>query len=383
MSSRKKVIYMTALRMKKGELEGLFYLREDVADCIIPMLIVPPAKDRGSSSQDSLFAASKSVPDVGGALSKYWVHRPAFVDPRVLFKEYGAEGAVNWLPALFKRARNLGVLATHVANLVTLETMGTAAFKAAISFIDELMFGLCIQSGDMTDPNLNVRIQTMLAGLGLKPSQCAVIADFTDADLSEPSLVAPIIRGSLEQLQGLGWWQMIVFLGTHYPEKNPAKPGHTFIQPRNEWLAWREAVKFDPSTAQQLVFGDFAADSAKIDFKAGRAQPIRHIRYTTASSWLVVRGENEGSDHEVMKDVFERIVESGEFSGARFSNADAYIYDVACNNAPKAGNATTWRQVNTTHHITRVVVDIAEVRSVPISPLPDALSGVQQSLLDA
>ena len=176
---------------------------------------------------------------------------------------------------------------------------------------------------------------------------------------------------------------MIVFLGTHYPEKNPAKPGHTFIQPRNEWLAWREAVKFDPSTAQQMVFGDFAADSAKIDFKAGRAQPIRHIRYTTASSWLVVRGENEGSDHEVMKDVFERIVESGEFLGARFSNADAYIYDVACNNAPKAGNATTWRQVNTTHHITRVVVDIAEVRSVPISPLPDAPSGVQQSLLDA
>ena len=61
MSSRKRFIYMTALRMKKGELEGLFYLREDVADCIIPMLIVPPAKDRGSSSQDSLFAASKSV----------------------------------------------------------------------------------------------------------------------------------------------------------------------------------------------------------------------------------------------------------------------------------------------------------------------------------
>ena len=40
MSSRKRFIYMTALRMKKGELEGLFYLREDVADCIIPMLIV-------------------------------------------------------------------------------------------------------------------------------------------------------------------------------------------------------------------------------------------------------------------------------------------------------------------------------------------------------
>lgn len=383
MNNRKSFIYMTALRMKKGELEGLSWLRNDVADCVIPMLIVPPVKERSSSSQESLFDEGKSIPDVGGVLSKYWVHRPAFVDPRVLFKEYGKENAVQWLPGLFSRARHLGVLATPVASLVTLETAGTTGFKAAISFSDELMFGLSIQSGDMTDPSLGTRIQTALADLGLKPSQCAVIADFTDADLSEPSLVSPIIRGSLEQLQGLGPWQFIVFLGTHYPEKNPAKPGQTFIQPRNEWHAWIEAVKFDPSTAQQMVFGDFAADSSKLDFKEGRAQPIRHSRYATPSNWLVVRGENEGSDYEVMKNVFERIVKSGAFSGSTFSNADAYIFNVACNNTSKAGNATTWRQLNTTHHITRVVADIAEVRSVPISRIPDAPTGVQQSLLDA
>lgn len=382
MNSRKSFLYMTALRMKKGELEGLSWLRDDVADCVIPMLIVPPAKDRGSSSQESLFAVSKSIPDVGGVLSKYWVHRPAFVDPRVLFREYGTDNAIHWLPALFDRARRLGVLATPVASLVTLETVGTAGFRAAISFDEELMFGLSIQSGDMTDPSLNLRIQSVLAGLGLKPSQCAVISDFTDADLSEPSLVAPIIRSSLEQLQSLGQWQFIVFLGTHYPEKNPAQPGQTFIQPRNEWHSWTEAVEFDPSTAQQMLFGDFAADSAKIDFKTGRAQPIRHSRYTTTSNWLVVRGENEGSDYEVMKGVYQRIVKSGMFSGATFSNADTYIFDVAQNNIRKAGNATTWRQINTTHHITRVVADIAEVRRIPILSLPDTPANTQQNLLD-
>lgn len=382
MNSRKRFIYMATLRMKMGELEGLSWLRGDVADCVIPNLIVPPAKERTSSSQDSLFAGGTSIPDVGGVLAKYWVRRPAFVDPRVLFKEYGTENAVNWLPALFSRARNLSVIAIPVASLVTLETVGVAAFKAAISRDDNLKFGLSILSGDMTDPNVGARVHAVLAGLGVKPSECAVIADFTDADLSEPAFVAPIIRGALEHLQGLGQWQMIVFRGTHYPEKNPAKPGETSIQPRNEWHAWTEAVKFDPSTAQQMVFGDFAADSAKIDFKAGRAQAIRHCRYTTASDWLVTRGDSEGSDYKVMKDVFVRIVDSGKFSGATFSNADAYIYDVARNNSPKAGNATTWRQVNTTHHITRVVADIATVRRIPISKLPIAPAGVQQSLLN-
>lgn len=380
MNSRKRFIYMSTLRMKMGEMEGLSWLRGDVADCVIPNLIVPPAKERSSSSQESLFVESKAIPDVGGVLAKYWVHRPAFVDPRVLFKEYGTENAVSWLPAIFSRARNLSVIAIPVSSLVTLETMGVAAFKAAISRGDGLKFGLSILSGDMTDPNVGTRVQAVLTGLSLRASECAVIADFTDADLSEPSFVAPIIHGALEQLQGLGQWQMIVFQGTHYPEKNPAKPGQTFIQPRNEWHAWTKAVKFDPLTAQQMVFGDFAADSAKIDFKAGRAQAIRHCRYTTSSDWFVTRGDREGSDYEVMKDVFERIVDSGEFSGATFSNADAYIYDVARNNSPKAGNATTWRQVNTTHHITQVVADIATVRKIPISTLPNAPAGAQRSL---
>lgn len=380
MNSRKRFIYMSTLRMKMGEMEGLSWLRGDVADCVIPNLIVPPAKERSSSSQESLFVESKAIPDVGGVLAKYWVHRPAFVDPRVLFKEHGTENAVNWLPALFSRARNLSVIAIPVASLVTLETMGVAAFKAAILRGDGLKFGLSILSGDMTDPNVGTRVQAVLTGLSLRASECAVIADFTDADLSEPSFVALIIHGALEQLQGLGQWQMIVFQGTHYPEKNPAKPGQTFIQPRNEWHAWTKAVKFDPLTAQQMVFGDFAADSAKIDFKAGRAQAIRHCRYTTSSDWFVTRGDSEGSDYEVMKNVFERIVDSGEFSGATFSNADAYIYDVARNNSPKAGNATTWRQVNTTHHITQVVADIATVRKIPISTLPNAPAGAQRSL---
>lgn len=382
MLNRKKVIYVPALRMKRGELEGLFWLREDVSDCIIPLLIVPPAKERSSSSQESLFVAEKSIPDVGGILSKYWVNRKVFVDPRVLFKEYGADAAVNWLSELFNRAWRLGVHAIPCSSLTTLEEVGAGAFKTAILDGDGVKFCLLIPSADMADLSIGTRVRDMLQSLGLKPSECAVVTDFTDADLSEPSFVAPIVQNALEQLQNIGQWQMVIFLGTHYPEKNPAEPGQTFSCARNEWNAWTQAVRFDPSTAEQMVFGDFAADSAKIDFKTGRAQPIRHVRYTTATEWLVVRGEAEGSDYEVMKDVFERIVTSERFAGAGFSNADAYIYDVARNNASSAGNATTWRQVNTAHHITQVVADIAAVRKIPISKIPSPPAGVQQDLLE-
>lgn len=382
MASVNKVIYVPSLRMKLGELEGLRALREDVQDCILPLLIVPPLKERSSDSQILLFPASETIPDVGSVLSKYWARRSIFIDTRALFDENDIEKAGTWLPDLFNRARNLDVLAIPTASLGALETIGVDAFRQSISKNYKLKFGLRILSGDMTDPNLNDRVQAVLLNMGLVPDECAVFADFSDAELSDYQLVAPIIRSALEQLQEFGQWQLVVFQGTHFPETNPAKKaGQTVSHPRNEWHAWREAVKFDPSTAEHMVFGDFAADSAKIAFGGKGGRPIPHCRYATESDWLVVRGDETGSMHEVMKDVFERILNSGVFSGSSFSEADRYIDDVANNFLDSSGNATTWRQVNTTHHITRVVADIAKVRGIPITELPTSPNTVQLVLL--
>lgn len=383
MVNRKKTIYVPVLRMKLGELDGLRLLQSNVADCIAPMLVVPPVKERTCGGQQALFPAGHGIPDVGGVLVKYWANRPVFIDPRVLFKEYGADKVVSWLPSLFSRARSQGVLAIPVASLTDLERIGVSAFKSAVSTITGLKFGLRIESGDLTDPSLDDRIRALMLNMALVASECSVFADFSDADLSDPSLVSPVIRAALEQLQAIGQWHLVVFLGTSYPEKNPAEPGKTIMQPRNEWHAWSEAVKFDPSTAEHMIFGDFAADCSKIEFSGKGGRPIPHIRYTAASNWLIVRGESTGSTHEIMQEVFKRIVGSGDFAGPTFSDADAYIFHVACNRTLSAGNAATWRQLNTTHHITQVVADIAKVRKIRISRLPNDPVGVQQNLLDA
>lgn len=367
--------------MKKGELEGIRALRGDVADCVLPLLIVPPAAERESGSQIELFSSSEAVPDVGGVLLKYWPRRQIFIDPTFLLKEHGAENASDWLPEIFKRARNLDIVAIPTVSLGDLE-MNVEALRDSLSMSQKLKFGLRILSGDMTDPNLKIRIQTVLSAMDLATTECAIFADFSDADLSDPSLVTPIIQSALEQLQDFGQWRHIVFLGTHYPDKNPADPGQTISHPRNEWRAWRDAVKFDPSTADHMVFGDFAADCAKMDFAGKGGRPIPHCRYTTESHWLVIRGQDSGSQYGIMKDVYDRVLNSGQFSGASFSEADEYIYDVARDKLAGAGNAATWRQVNTTHHITRVVSDIAKVRGITITAISNEPNGAQLALLD-
>ena len=50
-----KHLYLPALRMKAGELQGVRDLASDVADGTLPRLIVPPMGDRDDSLQLKLY----------------------------------------------------------------------------------------------------------------------------------------------------------------------------------------------------------------------------------------------------------------------------------------------------------------------------------------
>jgi hypothetical protein len=364
--------------MKAGELAGVRDLATDVAEYTLPRFIVPPRSER-DETQPQLFVVD-NAPDISGALIRHWGNRCAFIDATYLIEEYGRDRLVGWLPQMFERARRGGASPIPMASLRDLGDQEAAAFRAALDSDDPLKLGIWVSSGEMVGPALLTTMRAALTRIDLSPSECAIVADFYDADFSAPDLVSPIISGALESLQDLGPWRHVIFQGTHFPDKNPADHGSRTLWPRNEWKAWREAVRFDPATAEHMMFGDYAADCAKMVFGDGGGRAIRHFRYATPTDWLVERGDASGSDNTVMQRVCAEIVGSGLFAGAGFSSADAYILRTA-NNEDGPGNATTWRQINTTHHITRVVVDIAKVRGIIITEKKASPAAGQLSLL--
>lgn len=370
MTKKKAPLYAPALRMKAGELEGVRLLAGDVADCVLPRFIVPPFDERDPDMPLPL--SMDRVPDISVALSSAWRGRPALIDATYILDEFGREQATHWLPAMLRMARAKGVEAIPAAFLSDIADCG-AAYLAAIDRTGATKFALIVSSDEMIGPDLQASLNAALATLGVTAGECIVIAEFTDVEFSEPSIVAPIVNGTLENLQDYGLWQYIVFQGSHYPDKNPADPGATEFWPRNEWRAWKLAVRFDPATAQHMIFGDFAADCSRIEFGGSGGKAIRHLRYTVGDSWRVERGPKLGSDREAMHYVYSKIAGSSDFAGAGFSKADAYIAHAAANlNAPH-GNARNWREINTTHHITQVVNDIARVRGIGIkAPTVDA-----------
>jgi hypothetical protein len=103
--------------------------------------------------------------------------------------------------------------------------------------------------------------------------------------------------------------------------------------------------------------------------KGGR--PIPHLRYAAADEWIVVRGgpkiddEKDGSIRWVAK----QLISCGEFAGEQFSAGDEFIVNCAGGSGPQ-GSPSSWRKANIIHHITRVVLDLAEERRVVIAPRP-------------
>ncbi|MGJ5175785.1 beta family protein [Bradyrhizobium oligotrophicum] len=369
-------VYSPVLRLKEGEYTALGQLPADVLARLLPLFVIPPAKERDPELQRQL-TASELVSIPGQRLGKHWPLRPCMFDPRFLFKQLGADNAAEWLPELFRVA-----MAAHGRPIpvVDLRTVERGALDAIRSVVHRLTHNLALRVtlDDLTRTDLRTRIHSALLKISLKPQDCILILDFGKAELSDPQAVGEILLAQFQKVMELGLWGQVIWHATSYPEKNPASPGQLVELPRNEWLAWSHAINLDSGLRKHLMFGDFAADSAKFAFGSGGIAPICHYRYSTPRLWIVIRALEAVTVREGMKEIATRLVSSEHFAGRAFSRGDRYIADTA-SGRDGPGNATTWRKVNTVHHLNRVVTDlgphlgyqIAERKDTPIPEQTD------------
>lgn len=375
MMSQAAPLYMPALRMKAGELEGVQQLADDIKSRVLPHFIVPPRAERDKRMR-SLLADLEEVPGAGHILSKHWIEREVLLNLKYLFSEFGEAKSGIWFPKAFEQCLRERVWAVPVASVG--DVLGSRG-----SAIKDAMFGASMRkvaiNVDIEEPGgLSDQLMRALDRLSVTPKDCALMIDFTGSDLSQPELVSGVLEAAIETVEEIGRWSTIAFQGSSYPEKNLATPGSSILLPRSEWKAWSGAVAFDARTSPHLLFGDFGADCSKMQFGPSRAAPICHYRYTTPEHWLVVRGGDSGGVLSRMKDVCDRILKSGHFAGRTFSSADEWIFQNAHGRAGP-GTPTNWRGANTTHHITRVVRDIGHVKGLKFAelavlPLADQLS---------
>ncbi len=375
------IFYSPVLRLKQGEYRALQRLAPDIADRIRPRLVVPPPTER-DQGENRILTKDELIHFTGRRIASYWRHREAFLETRFLIDEFGEYEIDRWLPQLFKISRGAGANPIPVATLEDLVGSRHDAFLRTLSGNTSTKIALRIESGEI-DRDLSTRVKDALTALSIDSSDCTVLADFCDGEFANASIVSRIAQAALEVLQTIGPWHEVIFQGTNYPETNSAEAGSQAVIPRNEWLAWKEAIAFDENTSEHLVFGDYCADCARFQFGSrGGGRPIPHYRYATGNSWLVIRGKATGNNEDVMKEVAARVLSSGQFAGRQFSYADDYIFRTA-KGLGGPGNGTTWREINTAHHITQVVRDIGTTKGIKFVDLEVFDPTAQGTLFDA
>jgi hypothetical protein len=235
---------------------------------------------------------------------------------------------------------------------------------------------LRLSFNDLNNPKLENTMQSRLLKLVAKPSECVLILDFAEAEISDVDAFATFAFEWIVRLLSYGQWRRVIFQATNYPEKNPAAVNRNAFVKRAEWLIWQRIVELDAKMQEHATFGDFGTDHAKFDFGPGGI-PIKHFRYARTADWFVCRG-GEASDPDDIRTVAMRLVDSGAFAGSEFSSGDHFMACCA-DGSGRPGNPSDWRAANMTHHITRVVVDLSDLYSRRLVR-PKRTRAAQQSL---
>jgi hypothetical protein len=313
----------------------------------------------------ALTASENSALSIDGAIeaqvtkiSIHWGSRPCMLDFR--FLKFDADSGVDasCISQLLAAARRSRCRVIPVVGLTT-DYYRIAAVGAHCN-IAKSGVALRVTLGDLSNMELGQLVDTQLTNLRVSSSDCLIALDLSDADLSEPDEFAKFVSDWLFKIHGFGKWQRIIVQATNYPKVNPAPPEGQHSVSRAEWLIWLRILQLDAQIRDFVMFGDFGADNAHIDFASG-GRAITRLRYATDRSWLVARGQPK---RDSIRPVATRIVQSGLFSGELFSAGDEFIATRARGLAG-VGNPMIWRSVNMNHHMTLVIADLGALYGTP------------------
>jgi hypothetical protein len=348
--------------VKTAEFDALRTLDGPNKGFILPVIIAASffVKDQEKKRQ---LTKDEYLNEHLGRIARSWGSRTFLLDTRFLKLDKDAQQDASDLARFLNSSRKFGCSIIPTFDLKTADLRRSAILSHWQSTKNGLALRLTLS--DLSDPGLRAKIHSLLLRMVVKPQQCILILDFSDADLSEVDAFSAFEAEWILRTQEFGLWRRVIVAATNYPEKNPSPENGQAKAGRNEWLAWKQALSLSPRVGELAMFGDFGADNARIDF-GGAGRALKHIRYATRDEWLVVRGgrltlECDGS----IRDVARRIILSGSFAGDLFSAGDEFIAACAAGLGGK-GNPTTWLAANMNHHITRVTQDIAEYLEIEI-----------------
>jgi hypothetical protein len=345
--------YVPLLKAKAGEMRALQDLREENRDGITPLLDVVPipwdfVEDRPAKAVDQHLATLASQTE-----RSWGTERTFFVDLATIEDEPLIDGRAP-LRHVMDAYRAIGAQAIPVTG-----PGRSAAYQAAVTKAAQTDHrGVCVRVPleELGKPQrLRDTLVALLADLGVTAAEADLILDFEAIRPSQVSLVvsqATLLFDALSQAA----WRSLTFAAGAFPESLERVGADTIdLIARSDWAAWQSLVLGDEADLQRFpAFGDYGiagVEFSEIDPRI--MQMSANVRYTAEDAWVILKGRSVKKGFDQFHRLSAALVRRTDFCGEAFSAGDQYIARCARREVGP-GNATTWRQVGTNHHLTFV-----------------------------
>lgn len=338
--------YRPILKGKAGEYRALVRLDATTAGRMTPVIeiIDPPA---GRSLDDHAAREAR-------ALQRAWPANASIIDAAALHTS-----SATATQAYFDMLRAAGVPALPAVG-VGADTGYRAAIAAVVARDGR---GVClrVRADDVVSGAFSAAGTALLADVGVGSTDVDLLLDVGEilpGQLGQAQLAAAALLSAAEPLDQ---WRTLTLAAAAFPINLAGMPANSVSAvPRSDWQLWRAVAR--AATGRIPAFGDYAIAHPVLmtGFDPVTMQISGSIRYTASDEWLVAKGRStRTAGWQQMRAVAAQLVARPEYAGPSFSWGDQFIADCAAGGP--TGNAGSWRQVGTSHHLTFVTDQLANL----------------------
>lgn len=229
--------------------------------------------------------------------------------------------------------------------------------------------GACIrlELEDFTRPaSMPAALAGLLAAIGTTPGNTDLILDLKGRSADELVSMTLLVPTLIASIPSVTQWRTLTLAATGFPSdltQIPTASDSKIL--RTEWGIWLSLRATQGDLPRLPTFGDYAISHpvpTEVDPRLMRMSA--NLRYTTDVEWLILKGRNvRDHGYDQFNGHCRTLLQRPEYNGPSFSWGDEYIFH--CSEGVEGpGNATKWRQAGTSHHLTFVVWQIANLGAI-------------------
>jgi hypothetical protein len=354
--------YVPVLKWRQGGYEALARMSDALRSRMTPLLEIPAEawdyeRERPQRSID------EHIGLFGHRLIATWGSLPCFVDSCYLPPDALCADGTHHFERLLALAAQAGCLALPVTGLARHYQYQAATART----VRRQGMGFCLRlvCEDFDHPALATQVGALLAYMGVGAAQVDLLIDFSQHVARSATAQAGHACALLAQTPQLEQWRSLAIIGTSFPAQPATRDACAdHLVQRHEWLAYKQLLRRLEPGQRRPAFGDYTIAHPHTGVLDPRLDPAPAcIEYTVADGWLIVQGRSaRRCRQEQYRKLSQRVIASGHFDGECFSWGDDYLYQCAELGLP-AGASSTWTSVGNNHHLTRVVLELANLHA--------------------